>query len=89
MGLSTLSMTKTSTGAFVDSSFNPSCSRSAVKIVGPSDSGIVRDPALHQAAIDKVTAAALAAGFSDPQHLPSPITGADGNQEFLLRILFS
>jgi 23S rRNA (cytidine1920-2'-O)/16S rRNA (cytidine1409-2'-O)-methyltransferase len=49
--------------------------------------GIVRDPALHQAAIDKVTAAALAAGFRDPQHIPSPITGADGNQEFLLGLL--
>lgn len=48
--------------------------------------GIVRDPALHQGAIDRVTAAALAAGFCDPQHIPSPITGADGNQEFLLGV---
>ena len=48
--------------------------------------GIVRDPALHQAAIDKVTAAALAAGFCDPHLIPSPITGADGNQEFLLQL---
>jgi len=48
--------------------------------------GIVRDAALHRAAIDKVTAAAVAAGFRDPQHIPSPITGADGNQEFLLHV---
>lgn len=51
--------------------------------------GIVRDPALHQAAIDRVTAAALAAGFRDPRHIPSPITGADGNQEFLLHMRLS
>lgn len=48
--------------------------------------GIVRDPALHQSAIDRVTVAALAVGFRDPQHIPSPITGADGNQEFLLGV---
>jgi 23S rRNA (cytidine1920-2'-O)/16S rRNA (cytidine1409-2'-O)-methyltransferase len=51
--------------------------------------GIVRDAALHQGAIDKVTAAALAAGFCDPRHIPSPITGADGNQEFLLYLKLS
>jgi 23S rRNA (cytidine1920-2'-O)/16S rRNA (cytidine1409-2'-O)-methyltransferase len=46
--------------------------------------GIVRDPALHAAVVEKVTAAALAVGFQDPRTIPSPITGADGNQEFLL-----
>lgn len=49
--------------------------------------GIVRDPKLHAAAIEKVTSAALAAGFTSPRSIPSPITGADGNQEFLLYYL--
>jgi 23S rRNA (cytidine1920-2'-O)/16S rRNA (cytidine1409-2'-O)-methyltransferase len=46
--------------------------------------GIVRDPALHQQAIEKIR------GFVTVQHarqwrglIPSPITGMDGNQEFL------
>jgi len=46
--------------------------------------GIVRDPALHQHAIDKIRR------FVTDEHgrawrglIPSPITGTDGNQEFL------
>jgi 23S rRNA (cytidine1920-2'-O)/16S rRNA (cytidine1409-2'-O)-methyltransferase len=46
--------------------------------------GIVRDPALHQRAIEKIRQ------FVTGQHscewrglIPSPITGTDGNQEFL------
>ena len=46
--------------------------------------GIVKDPALHQQAIEKIR------GFVTVQHarqwrglIPSPITGMDGNQEFL------
>lgn len=46
--------------------------------------GIVRDPALHKLAVEKVTAAALALGFQNPRSIPSPIKGAEGNQEFLL-----
>ncbi len=49
--------------------------------------GIVRDPKLHDQAIEKVTAGALAAGFTNPRSIPSPITGADGNREFLLYYL--
>jgi 23S rRNA (cytidine1920-2'-O)/16S rRNA (cytidine1409-2'-O)-methyltransferase len=45
--------------------------------------GIVRDPALHQAACAKVRAAAEELGF-DTQIMESPITGAEGNKEFLL-----
>ena len=50
--------------------------------VGPG--GIVRDPAVHQRAIDHVTAAARAAGLERLGLTPSPVTGAEGNQEFLL-----
>jgi len=45
--------------------------------------GIVRDPALHDAACAKVRAAVEALGFTT-QLIPSPITGAEGNKEFLL-----
>lgn len=50
--------------------------------------GIVRDPALHQQAIEKIR------HFVTTEHLcewrgciPSPITGMDGNQEFLAWIV--
>jgi 23S rRNA (cytidine1920-2'-O)/16S rRNA (cytidine1409-2'-O)-methyltransferase len=46
--------------------------------------GIVRDPALRQAAIDKVRAAAEAIGLEIVGVHPSRITGAGGNQEFFL-----
>jgi 23S rRNA (cytidine1920-2'-O)/16S rRNA (cytidine1409-2'-O)-methyltransferase len=45
--------------------------------------GIVRDPAQHQAACDKVRAAAEALGFI-VSITDSPILGAEGNKEFLL-----
>ncbi len=45
--------------------------------------GIVRDPALHQAACDRVRAAVEPAGFI-AQITQSPILGAEGNKEFLL-----
>lgn len=45
--------------------------------------GIVRDPALHEAACAKVRACAEEVGFKT-QIMESPITGAEGNKEFLL-----
>jgi 23S rRNA (cytidine1920-2'-O)/16S rRNA (cytidine1409-2'-O)-methyltransferase len=45
--------------------------------------GIVRDPALHQAACARVQAAAEELGF-ETEIMESPITGAEGNKEFLL-----
>jgi len=45
--------------------------------------GIVRDPALHQAATARVEAAVRGAGF-ETALMPSPILGAEGNKEFLL-----
>ncbi len=45
--------------------------------------GIVRDPALHRAACDRVEAAARGLGF-ETDIIESPITGAGGNKEFLL-----
>ena len=45
--------------------------------------GIVRDPALHEAACARVRHAVTALGFS-AQTVESPILGAEGNREFLL-----
>jgi 23S rRNA (cytidine1920-2'-O)/16S rRNA (cytidine1409-2'-O)-methyltransferase len=45
--------------------------------------GIVREPALHQAACDRVRAAVEAQGFW-ADIIESPILGAEGNREFLL-----
>ncbi len=45
--------------------------------------GIVRDPALHQAACDRVEVAVRALGFG-ADLIESPILGAEGNKEFLL-----
>ncbi len=45
--------------------------------------GIVRDPALHQQAVDRVAHAAAALGYRT-DHIESPILGAEGNKEFLL-----
>ena len=46
--------------------------------------GIVRDPAAHKLAIDKVEAFVTALGWRVVETIPSPITGVEGNQEFLL-----
>ncbi len=45
--------------------------------------GIVRDPALHQAACDRVASVVKALGF-ETDIIESPIQGAEGNREFLL-----
>jgi 23S rRNA (cytidine1920-2'-O)/16S rRNA (cytidine1409-2'-O)-methyltransferase len=46
--------------------------------------GIVRDPAAHQLAIDRVQACAESLGAVDLEVIDSPIHGAEGNKEFLL-----
>ncbi len=48
--------------------------------------GIVRDPAVHAAVLDRVAAAAASLGLGVGGHTPSPITGATGNQEYLLHL---
>lgn len=45
--------------------------------------GIVRDPALHRAACDRVREAVEQSGFQT-EIMESPILGAEGNKEFLL-----
>ncbi|GGG91609.1 TlyA family rRNA (cytidine-2'-O)-methyltransferase [Silvibacterium dinghuense] len=46
--------------------------------------GIVRDPAAHQLAIDRVKACAVELGGQELEMIDSPIHGAEGNREFLL-----
>jgi 23S rRNA (cytidine1920-2'-O)/16S rRNA (cytidine1409-2'-O)-methyltransferase len=46
--------------------------------------GIVRDPLLHQKAIDRVTAAVAGLSLEIVGVRPSRLTGAEGNQEFFL-----
>jgi 23S rRNA (cytidine1920-2'-O)/16S rRNA (cytidine1409-2'-O)-methyltransferase len=45
--------------------------------------GIVRDPALHHEACEKLRACAAEFGLTG-DIMESPITGAEGNKEFLL-----
>jgi 23S rRNA (cytidine1920-2'-O)/16S rRNA (cytidine1409-2'-O)-methyltransferase len=45
--------------------------------------GIVRDPAVHARVVEQVTGAAHQVGLERLAVIPSPVTGAEGNQEFL------
>ena len=51
-----------------------------------SNRGVVTDPDVHARVIDNVTAAANAIGLNRVAVVPSPITGAEGNQEFFLHL---
>ena len=46
--------------------------------------GIVRDPEAHQLAIDKVADCVRGLGWEVVETIDSPITGTEGNKEFLL-----
>jgi 23S rRNA (cytidine1920-2'-O)/16S rRNA (cytidine1409-2'-O)-methyltransferase len=46
--------------------------------------GIVRDPEAHRLAIDKVADCVRSLGWDVVETIASPITGAEGNREFLL-----
>jgi 23S rRNA (cytidine1920-2'-O)/16S rRNA (cytidine1409-2'-O)-methyltransferase len=48
--------------------------------------GLVKDPAVHEAVLARVTASAGACGLGRVAMAPSPITGAAGNVEFLLHL---
>ena len=46
--------------------------------------GIVRDPKLHQLVCDDIALCVAALGWQVLGIIPSPVTGGDGNREFLL-----
>jgi 23S rRNA (cytidine1920-2'-O)/16S rRNA (cytidine1409-2'-O)-methyltransferase len=48
--------------------------------------GIVRDPAIHRQVIRSVLDMAASCGFQPMGVIPSPITGGEGNIEFLSRL---
>jgi 23S rRNA (cytidine1920-2'-O)/16S rRNA (cytidine1409-2'-O)-methyltransferase len=48
--------------------------------------GLVTDPAVHARVLDEVREAARAVGLTPMADTPSPVTGATGNQEFLLHL---
>lgn len=50
--------------------------------------GIVRDPRAHRLAVDKVAECVRSLGGEVVETIPSPITGAEGNHEFLLYARF-
>jgi 23S rRNA (cytidine1920-2'-O)/16S rRNA (cytidine1409-2'-O)-methyltransferase len=50
--------------------------------------GIVRDEAVQHAAIEKVRLAAVGQGSQTTDVIDSPVLGAEGNREFLLRAVF-
>jgi 23S rRNA (cytidine1920-2'-O)/16S rRNA (cytidine1409-2'-O)-methyltransferase len=49
--------------------------------------GIVRDESVRLRAVEGVADAALRVGLNRVQVEPSPITGAEGNQEFFLHLV--
>ncbi|MGH9430908.1 MAG: TlyA family RNA methyltransferase [Terriglobia bacterium] len=50
--------------------------------------GVVRDPALHQQAIDRVSQKVKELGFERMSTVPSAILGASGNREFFLHAIW-
>lgn len=53
---------------------------------GRTDHGVVRDPAIHREVLESVVASATAAGLGARAVIDSPITGPEGNREFLLHL---
>ena len=49
--------------------------------------GIVKDPVVHSRVIEEVSAAADALGLTRAGSIESPITGMEGNREFLLHLV--
>jgi 23S rRNA (cytidine1920-2'-O)/16S rRNA (cytidine1409-2'-O)-methyltransferase len=48
--------------------------------------GIVKDPVVHQRVVDEVSRAAATVGLKRVALIDSPITGAEGNKEFLMHL---
>ena len=48
--------------------------------------GVITDPVLHRASVDKVAGAAVDLGWTVVGEMESPLKGQDGNTEFLLHL---
>jgi 23S rRNA (cytidine1920-2'-O)/16S rRNA (cytidine1409-2'-O)-methyltransferase len=53
---------------------------------GRTDHGVVRDPAVHRDVLDRTVANAQVAGLGARAVIASPITGPEGNREFLIHL---
>jgi 23S rRNA (cytidine1920-2'-O)/16S rRNA (cytidine1409-2'-O)-methyltransferase len=53
---------------------------------GRTDHGVVRDPAVHREVLERTVTNAQAAGLGARAVIASPITGPEGNREFLLHL---
>jgi 23S rRNA (cytidine1920-2'-O)/16S rRNA (cytidine1409-2'-O)-methyltransferase len=53
---------------------------------GGTDHGVVRDPAVHRAVVERVVEQAAALGLGARAVVASPILGPEGNREFLLHL---
>jgi len=53
---------------------------------GRTDHGVVRDPAVHREVLERIVATAQGLGFGTRAVIASPITGPEGNREFLLHL---
>ncbi len=54
---------------------------------GQVKGGVVRDPAVHRAVLERVVATAADLGLGARDAVASPITGPEGNREFLLHLV--
>ena len=54
---------------------------------GRTDHGVVRDPAIHREVLERVIQAAAALGLGTRAVIGSPITGPEGNREFLVDLV--
>ncbi len=53
---------------------------------GQTDAGVVRDPAIHRAVLERVAGAAADLGLALRGAIPSPLLGPAGNREFLFHL---
>jgi 23S rRNA (cytidine1920-2'-O)/16S rRNA (cytidine1409-2'-O)-methyltransferase len=53
---------------------------------GRTDHGVVRDPAVHREVLERTVVSAREAGLGTRAVIASPITGPQGNREFLVNV---
>ncbi len=53
---------------------------------GRTDHGVVRDPAIHREVLERTVAIAEGAGLGTRDVIASPLTGPEGNREFLVHL---
>jgi 23S rRNA (cytidine1920-2'-O)/16S rRNA (cytidine1409-2'-O)-methyltransferase len=53
---------------------------------GRTDHGVVRDPAIHREVLERTVERARAAGLGTRAVIASPLTGPEGNREFLVHL---